>query len=57
VKASLPAVRAGKEAFTPIREQRRLPDSRVAGVADASNTLKHVDNARFTTVTVTGKPI
>jgi len=34
-----------------------VSDSRFAGVADASNTLKYVDNARFTNVTVNGKPI
>jgi hypothetical protein len=57
VKASLPAVRAGKEAFTADPRAAPASGQPVAGVADASNTLKHVDNARFTTVTVTGKPI
>jgi hypothetical protein len=34
-----------------------VSDSAFAGVSDTSNTLKYVDNARFTHVTVNGKPI
>ena len=34
-----------------------VSDSAFAGVADTSNALKYVDDARFTRVTVNGKPI
>ena len=34
-----------------------VANSTFNGVSDTSNTLKYVDNAKFTNVTVNGKPI
>lgn len=34
-----------------------VSDCKFAGVSDTSNTLKNVDNAKFTNVTVNGKPV
>jgi hypothetical protein len=34
-----------------------VANSTFKGVSDTSNTLKYVDNARFTNVTVNGKPL
>ena len=34
-----------------------VANSTFNGVSDTSNTLKYVDNARFTNVTVNGRPI